>query len=129
MIRSTCAKSPRKSGVSTSIAGGFFELAQTLDAGSTKPSRPTIIEIVTIDGCDDHVFETHLDDRLDQLPRLIGVEGGRSTMGDRAVGAVTGTDPAVDEEGRRAARKSTRNGWDTVPLRTPCAGRPIACAS
>ena len=84
---------------------GSVELAQTLDAGD-KTSSPAVGEIVTIDRRDHNVLETHLDHRLDQLPRLVGVEGGRSSVGDRAVGAVACTNPAVDQKCRRTARKA-----------------------
>ena len=49
------------------------------------------------------MLETHLDDRFDQLPRFIGVEGRGATVGDRAVGTVTSAHPAVDEEGGGSA--------------------------
>ena len=61
MIRSiACARSPRKSGVSTSTVGGCFELSETLDA-LDETSRTAIREIVAIDGGDHDVLETHLD--------------------------------------------------------------------
>ncbi len=87
------------------MVGGFSSSLQPLDA-LDKTAGPAVRQVVAIDRGDDDVLELHRDDRLGQLPRLVGIEGLRPAVGDRTVGAVPGAHAAVDQKGRRAPRKA-----------------------
>ena len=55
-------------------------------------------QVVAVHRGDDHVLQSHPVHRLGQSYRLERVEGRRSAVGDRAVGAVPGADVAQDHE-------------------------------
>ena len=98
-------RSPRKSGRQDLDGGRPFELAQGSDR-LDESGGAAIGQIVAIDGGDDDVLETHPLRRLGELPRLVGIDGLRPTVGDGTVGAVAGADATVDEEGGGAARET-----------------------